>query len=116
MRRSGRVVVASTRAAAGVYDDRCGPIIADWLAGRGFDVGAPVVVADGPAVEQALREAVGARVDVVISTGGTGISPSDATPEATLAVVDYQVPGLADAIRRIHGNSSVTDLFPIKGH
>ena len=100
MRRSGRVVVASTRAAAGVYDDRCGPIIADWLAGRGFDVGAPVVVADGPAVEQALREAVGARVAVVISTGGTGISPSDATPEATLAVVDYQVPGLADAIRR----------------
>lgn len=100
MKRSGRVVVASTRAAAGVYDDRCGPIIVDWLTRRGFDVTEPVVVADGEAVEQALRAAIGERVDVVISTGGTGISPTDATPEATLAVIDYQVPGLADAIRR----------------
>jgi len=100
VRRSGRVVVASTRAAAGVYEDRCGPIIVDWLAGRGFDVPDPVVVADGDAVGQALRTAVGQRVDIVISTGGTGLSPSDATPEATLAVIDYQVPGLADAIRR----------------
>ena len=100
MKRSGRVVVASTRAAAGVYDDRCGPIIVDWLTGRGFDVTDPVVVADGEAVERALRAAIGEQVDVVISTGGTGISPTDATPEATLAVIDYQVPGLADAIRR----------------
>lgn len=100
MRRSGRVVVASTRAAAGVYEDRCGPIIVDWLAGRGFDVPDPVVVADGDAVGQALRTAVAQQVDIVISTGGTGLSPSDATPEATLAVIDYQVPGLADAIRR----------------
>ena len=100
MKRSGRVVVASTRAAAGVYDDRCGPIIVDWLTGRGFDVSDPVVVADGEAVERALRAAIGEQVDVVISTGGTGISPTDATPEATLAVIDYQVPGLADAIRR----------------
>ncbi len=100
MTRSGRVVVASTRAAAGVYEDRCGPIIVDWLAGRGFDVPDPVVVADGDAVGQALRTAVAQQVDIVISTGGTGLSPSDATPEATLAVIDYQVPGLADAIRR----------------
>ena len=100
MTRSARVVIASTRAATGVYEDRCGPIVVDWLAGRGFDVAAPVVVVDGSAVGDALRDAVADGVDVVITSGGTGISPTDATPEATLGVIGYQVPGLADAIRR----------------
>ena len=100
MTRSGRVVIASTRAAAGVYEDRCGPIIVDWLAGRGYAVTGPVVVADGVAVSTALRAAVAENIDVTITSGGTGISPTDATPEATAGVVDYQIPGLADAIRR----------------
>jgi molybdenum cofactor synthesis domain-containing protein len=100
MSRSGRVLIASTRAATGVYDDRCGPIIADWLTDRGFDVPAPVVVADGIAVSRALRAAVAEHVDVIITSGGTGISPTDSTPEATSGVLDYQIPGLADAIRR----------------
>jgi len=98
--RSARVVIASTRAATGVYDDRCGPIICDWLTARGFDVDAPAVVTDGEAVGVALRSALGDGVDVIITSGGTGISPTDATPEATLAILDYQIPGLADAIRR----------------
>jgi molybdenum cofactor synthesis domain-containing protein len=98
--RTARVVIASTRAAAGVYSDRCGPIIVDWLAAAGFDVPAAAVVADGPGVTEALRAAVREGADVVISSGGTGISPTDATPEATLAVIDYPIPGLADAIRR----------------
>ena len=100
MSRSARVVIASTRAATGVYEDRCGPIIVGWLAERGFDVPAAVVVVDGSAVGAALRAALGEGVDVVITSGGTGISPTDATPEATLGVLDYQIPGLADAIRR----------------
>ena len=100
MSRSARVIVASTRAAAGSYPDRSGPIIVDWLTNRGFDVPAPAVVADGPAVGLALRAALDEGVDVIVTTGGTGISPTDATPEATLEVVDHQVPGLADAIRR----------------
>ena len=100
MSRSARVVIASTRAATGVYDDRCGPIIRDWLIGRGFDVEAPAVVTDGAAVGAALRSSLGDGVDLVITSGGTGISPTDATPEATLAILDYQIPGLADAIRR----------------
>lgn len=99
MTRSARVVIASTRAAGGAYEDRCGPVIAAWLTERGFDVAPVAVVSDGPAVGEALRAAVGRRADVVITSGGTGISPSDATPEATLAVIDYQIPGLADAIR-----------------
>ena len=100
MSRSARVVIASTRAATGVYEDRCGPIIRDWLADRGFTVADPAVVIDGDAVREALRAAVGEQVDVIITSGGTGISPTDATPEATLTIVDYQIPGLADAIRR----------------
>jgi molybdenum cofactor synthesis domain-containing protein len=98
--RSARVIIASIRASAGVYDDRCGPIIAEWLGQRGFLAVQPVVVADGDPVGQALREAVGDNVDVVITSGGTGISPSDDTPAQTMAVLDYEVPGLADAIRR----------------
>ena len=100
MSRTARVVIASTRAATGVYSDRCGPIIVDWLSAAGCDVAAATVVADGPGVTEALRAAVREGADVVISSGGTGISPTDATPEATLAVIDYQIPGLADAIRR----------------
>ncbi|PQM47773.1 hypothetical protein C1Y40_02015 [Mycobacterium talmoniae] len=65
---------------AGSYEDRSGPIIADWLAQRGFPPVQPQVVADGAPVGQALRDAVGAGVDVVITSGGTGISPSDDTP------------------------------------
>jgi molybdenum cofactor synthesis domain-containing protein len=94
------VIIASTRAAAGVYEDRCGPIIADWLTGRGLAAPAPTVVADGEPVGQALQSAVRDGVDLIITSGGTGISPTDTTPEATCAVVDYQIPGLADAIRR----------------
>jgi molybdenum cofactor synthesis domain-containing protein len=100
MTRSGRVVIASTRAAAGQYTDRCGPIIVDWLSRRDYAVGDPAVVADGMAVSRALRAAIAENVDVIITSGGTGISPTDATPEQTTGVLDYQIPGLADAIRR----------------
>jgi molybdenum cofactor synthesis domain-containing protein len=98
--RTARVVIASTRAAAGTYQDRCGPIIGDWLTARGFAVPGAAVVADGEPVAQALRSALGDGVDVVITSGGTGISPTDTTPQATEAVLDYQIPGLAEAIRR----------------
>ena len=100
MTRSGRVVIASTRAASGVYEDRCGPLIVDWLSGRGYTVADPAVVADGSAVGDALRAALAENADVIITSGGTGISPTDATPEATAEVLDFQIPGLADAIRR----------------
>jgi molybdenum cofactor synthesis domain-containing protein len=97
--RSATVVVASNRAAAGVYPDRTGPVIVDWLRGRGVTVGDPIVVPDGDPVAAALKEAVAAGVDLVVTTGGTGINPTDRTPEATRSVLDYEVPGLADAIR-----------------
>lgn len=100
MSRTARVIIASTRAAAGAYPDRCGPIIREWLCERGFDVPVPVVVADGDPVRNALRAAVDDGADLVITSGGTGISPTDRTPQATEDVLDYPIPGLADAIRR----------------
>jgi len=141
--RTAAIIIASTRAAGGVYPDRTGPIIAEWLTARGFDVDSPIVVPDGPAVFAALRGAVGAglsstaglaaegavppgaevgaptpqsaqrgvadespvsnadqsAVDLVITSGGTGISPTDRTPQATAEILDYEIPGLAAAIR-----------------
>ncbi|MER6034867.1 MogA/MoaB family molybdenum cofactor biosynthesis protein [Streptomyces sp. NPDC001835] len=93
------VVTASNRAAAGVYEDKGGPLIAEGLAGFGFAVDGPRVVPDGDPVAAALREAVAAGYDVVVTTGGTGISPTDRTPEATRQVIDHEVPGIAEAIR-----------------
>ncbi|MGW0880023.1 MogA/MoaB family molybdenum cofactor biosynthesis protein [Streptomyces sp. NPDC002671] len=93
------VVTASNRAAAGVYEDRGGPMVADGLGRFGFAVAGPEVVPDGDPVEAALRAAVDAGYDVVVTTGGTGISPTDRTPEATRKVIDYEVPGIAEAIR-----------------
>ncbi|MDK0520053.1 MogA/MoaB family molybdenum cofactor biosynthesis protein [Streptomyces sp. ML-6] len=93
------VVTASNRASAGVYADRGGPIVAEGLGRLGFSVDGPQVVPDGDPVEQALRAAVAAGYDVVVTTGGTGISPTDRTPEATRRVLDREIPGIPEAIR-----------------
>lgn len=93
------VVTASNRAAAGVYEDKGGPLLAEGLRGMGFEVDGPRVVPDGDPVESALREGVAAAYDVILTTGGTGISPTDRTPDATRRVLDYEVPGIPEAIR-----------------
>lgn len=100
MTRTARVIIASTRAAGGVYPDRCGPILHRWLADRGFDVADVTVAADGEPVRLALRAALSESVDLVVTSGGTGISPTDTTPQVTRELLDYEIPGLADAIRR----------------
>jgi molybdenum cofactor synthesis domain-containing protein len=97
--RRAVVVVASNRAAAGVYEDRTGPVIVKWLCERGYQTPDPVVVPDGSPVRDAVAGAVADAVDVVLTTGGTGISPTDRTPEATEPLLDRRLPGLADAIR-----------------
>jgi molybdenum cofactor synthesis domain-containing protein len=93
------VVTASNRAAAGVYEDRGGPILVEGLRAMGFAVDGPVVVPDGDPVEAALRAAAADAYDVVLTTGGTGLSPTDLTPEATARVLDRPVAGIAEAIR-----------------
>lgn len=97
--RTAVVVVASTRAAAGDYTDRTGPIIVDWLRDQGFYVFGPVVIPDGPSVGEALRASLETAPHLILTTGGTGLSPTDRTPQETAAILDYEVPGLADAIR-----------------
>jgi molybdenum cofactor synthesis domain-containing protein len=97
--RSAVVITCSTRAATGVYPDRSGPIIIEALRGWGLAVGDVVVVADGPEVEVALRAAISTGAALVVTTGGTGLTPTDGTPEATQRVVDRMVPGIAEAIR-----------------
>lgn len=96
------VVVASNRAAAGVYADETGPLIVDALRGWGFEVTAPAVVPDGDPVREAIAAAVAEGARVVLTTGGTGLTPTDRTPEATRPLLDREVPGIAEAIRA-HG-------------
>lgn len=94
-----RVVVASNRAAAGVYADTSGPLLVEGLRELGCDVGEPVVVPDGEPVAEELRRAVADGLDVVLTSGGTGVTPTDRTPEVTRELLDYEVPGIAEAIR-----------------
>jgi len=93
------VVTISTRAANGVYDDVSGPILVEGLIGLGFDVDGPTVVPDGPEIESVLLGAVHEGYDVVLTTGGTGLTPHDVTPEHTARVITREVPGIAEAIR-----------------
>jgi molybdenum cofactor synthesis domain-containing protein len=93
------VVVASNRAAAGVYADETGPLIVEFLRGLGFVVDDPVVVPDGDPVGAAIRAAAAGGARLVLTTGGTGLTPTDATPEQTRALLDREVPGIAEAIR-----------------
>ena len=109
------VITISTRAAAGVYPDKSGPIIASALDDLGFAVAGPVVVPDGEAVGATLRDAVAAGHAVVITTGGTGLTPGDHTPEQTRSVVQREVPQLAAAIARYGADHGVPTAVLSRG-
>lgn len=94
-------VTVSNRASAGVYPDRSGPVLAGLLREAGCEVTGPVVIPDGAAVEHTLAQAVADGFDVVVTTGGTGLTPADATPEMTRILIDREVPGIAEAIRAV---------------
>ncbi|WP_165242812.1 MogA/MoaB family molybdenum cofactor biosynthesis protein [Corynebacterium lizhenjunii] len=94
--RTAIVIVASTRAAAGIYADRSGPIAVEFLRAQGFEVEAARVVPDAEiaaAVDQAFAE----RPAVIVTSGGTGITADDRTVEAVAAHLDRELPGLAQA-------------------
>jgi molybdenum cofactor synthesis domain-containing protein len=96
------VISASNRAAAGVYEDTTGPLIVAALQAEGYDVTGPVVVPDGQPVADAIRSAIDSGARAVLTTGGTGLTPTDLTPDVTRPLLDREVPGIADAIRA-HG-------------
>jgi molybdenum cofactor synthesis domain-containing protein len=92
-------VTVSNRASAGVYEDTSGPVLVSRLGELGFAVDGPVVIPDGPRVEEVLRDAVAQEYAVVVTSGGTGLTPLDLTPEMTRRVISREVPGIAEAIR-----------------
>ena len=93
------VITVSTRTAAGVWQDTSGPILVAGLQQLGLVVEGPVIVADGDPVGAALRAGIDSGFDLIMTTGGTGLSPTDHTPEQTASLLDRQIPGLPEAIR-----------------
>ena len=109
-------VAVSNRAAAGVYEDRSGPVLADLLRSAGCSVvDGPVVVPDGEPVEVVLRDAVTTGYDVVVTTGGTGLTPADLTPEMTRRVLDREIPGIAEALRAAGAAAGVAAAILSRG-
>lgn len=113
--RTARVITVSTRASAGVWEDRSGPVLAEGLRALGLEVSGPVVVSDGEPVEAALRDAIRAGVDLVVTTGGTGLTPMDLTPEVTSRVIDRQVPGISEAIRAYGAGNDIPTAVLSRG-
>ena len=107
-----RVVTVSDRSHGGLRHDTSGPLLADELRGLGLDVDDVVVVPDEvEQVQEALRAAVRDGVDVVLTTGGTGFSPRDVTPEATRPLIEREAPGLAEALRRTRQEEVPTTIL-----
>jgi len=109
------VVVASNRAAAGVYSDETGPMITEALQDWGFSVHSVAVVPDGEPVGEAISIAVKTGARLVVTTGGTGLTPTDRTPEVTLPLLDREVPGIAEAIRAYGGANGVPSAALSRG-
>jgi molybdenum cofactor synthesis domain-containing protein len=109
-------VTVSNRAAAGVYEDRSGPVLVELLREAGCDiVDGPLVIPDGEAVEQVLRDSVSAEYDVAVTTGGTGLTPGDLTPEMTRRVIDREIPGIPEALRAAGALAGVPSAILSRG-
>jgi molybdenum cofactor synthesis domain-containing protein len=94
------VVVVSTQAAADPALDRTGPVIAGWLREHDFTVAEPLIVPDGGPIADTVAAELLADARVVITTGGTGVTPTDRTPEAIAPLIDLDLPGITEEIRR----------------
>ncbi|MBD8534205.1 bifunctional molybdenum cofactor biosynthesis protein MoaC/MoaB [Plantibacter sp. CFBP 13570] len=105
--RTAAVIVASTAGAAGTREDLTGPRISAWLSEHDYAVDAVTVVSDAD-VHLAITAALDAAPAVLITTGGTGLSPSDRTPEATRPHLDRELPGIAEAIRTLGSTKTPT--------
>ena len=107
-------VTVSNRVAARVYEDRSGPVLADLLRSAGCAVDGPVVVPDGDLVEVALRDAVASGYDLVVTTGGTGLTPQDLTPEMTRRVIEREIPGISrSSTRRVISGVRSNGVSPV---
>jgi molybdenum cofactor synthesis domain-containing protein len=108
-------ITVSNRASAGIYADKSGPVLAELLRSAGCETDGPIVIPDGSAVEAALRDAVASGYDLVVTTGGTGLTPGDLTPEMTQLVIDREIPGIAEAIRAAGVSAGVPTAMLSRG-
>jgi molybdenum cofactor synthesis domain-containing protein len=110
------VVTVSNRAAAGVYEDKSGPVLVELLRQAGCEVvDGPLVIPDGDPVEAVLRDSVTARYDVAVTTGGTGLTPADLTPEMTRRVLDREIPGIPEALRAAGAAAGIPSAILSRG-
>ncbi len=108
--RSAVVLVCSTRAAAGIYPDGTGPVILEWLTGRGWNARL-TVVPDGALIAKNLGAAIDAGHHLVITSGGTGLTPNDVTPEQTAPFLQRRIPGIMEELRRRGAATTPTALL-----
>lgn len=94
------IITASARASAGVYEDKSGEILKAGLISLGYEVTDVTIVPDDvKRISAELESAIAAKIDLVVTTGGTGVSPTDVTPEATAAHIEKLLPGIQEALR-----------------
>lgn len=94
------VLTVSDRSSKGLREDASGPALVKLLGEHGYDVvGTKIVPDEKPEIEQALKDAAAKDIALVLTTGGTGFSPRDVTPEATMAVCERIAPGIPEAMR-----------------
>jgi molybdenum cofactor synthesis domain-containing protein len=104
---SAHVITVSDRVSAGTMSDGSGPALVAALKQAGFSVSGPEVVPDNrERITEVVIAAASGGVDVVVTTGGTGLGPRDVTPQATAALVDFEVPGIGEEIRRVGASST----------
>jgi molybdenum cofactor synthesis domain-containing protein len=107
-----QVVTVSDRSHGGARHDSSGPLLAELLGALGFETAPVVVVPDEVAdIQRALREAAAAAYDLVVTTGGTGLSPRDVTPEATRPLLEREAPGLVEALRQYNREAVPTTIL-----
>jgi molybdenum cofactor synthesis domain-containing protein len=98
--RSAQIITASNRASLGVYADTSGEILAEGLRKLGYEVAPVVVVPDDiEKIQIEIKSALNKNFELIVTTGGTGISPTDVTPEATLTLIEKLLPGIPEALR-----------------
>jgi molybdenum cofactor synthesis domain-containing protein len=98
--RTAVVITASNRASAGVYADTSGEILAAGLTKLGYELKDPIVMPDNISqIQAAIELSLAGKVDLIVTTGGTGVSPHDVTPEATAPLIKKLLPGIPEAFR-----------------
>jgi len=98
--RTAVVITASNRASAGVYADTSGEILAAGLTKLGYELKDPIVIPDNISqIQDAIELSLAGNVDLIVTTGGTGVSPHDVTPEATAPLIKKLLPGIPEAFR-----------------